>query len=343
MGDQSRTRIVIIGAGKGGTALLELFIRLPHVEIVGIADMNPGAPGLHRAEELGIPTSHDAEKLISNDSINLIVDVTDDSSVQDLINRVKRPDVEVAGGATSKLLWDLVQHEADMQSQLFHSEKLASIGTFASGLAHDINNPMYIILGLAEFQLEEDNLQKLREYARDILVAGKEINKLCRGLTEYARQSSAGDLIRVDLHETVEKALSIAKHATNPRQLSVEKEFSCPIQIMARSEELLQVFVNLLINAIHAMEGAGQLTLSSSCDNGKGFIAISDTGSGIPSDIVDKIFDPFFTTKPPGKGTGLGLHSVRAIVHKLQGELSVNSEVGKGTTFRMTFPLASSS
>jgi NADH/NAD ratio-sensing transcriptional regulator Rex len=128
MGDQSRTRIVIIGAGKGGTALLELFIRLPHVEIVGIADMNPGAPGLHRAEELGIPTSHDAEKLISNDSINLIVDVTDDSSVQDLINRVKRPDVEVAGGATSKLLWDLVQHEADMQSQLFHSEKLASIG-----------------------------------------------------------------------------------------------------------------------------------------------------------------------------------------------------------------------
>lgn len=99
MGDHSRTRIVIIGAGKGGMALLELFVRLPHVEIVGIAEINPAAPGLHRAQDLGIPFSHDTEKLISNDTLNLIVDVTDDPSVQELIGRMKCPNVEVLGGA----------------------------------------------------------------------------------------------------------------------------------------------------------------------------------------------------------------------------------------------------
>lgn len=343
MVNQDATRIAIIGAGKGGTALLELFSRLPHIEIIGIADLSPQAPGLLRAQDLKIPVSHDADSLIADRRINLIVDVTGDPRMIDHLIRLKRPEVEVLGGAASKLLWDLLQHETEMQSQLFQSEKLASIGTFASGLAHDINNPLFLILGLAELQLEEDDPQKIRQHAQDIIQASKQISGICQDLTQYARESSTLHLVPVDLHTKIEEALRIAKHATNPHDLSIKKHFNRPLHILAKPEEVLQIFVNLLVNAIQAMDGQGTLTISSFCQDGKGKISITDTGSGIPHELLEKIFDPFFTTKPPGKGTGLGLHTVRAIVQKLHGELAVNSEVGKGTTFYVNLPLAVSS
>lgn len=118
------TGVAILGGGKGGTALLDLFSRLPEVKIVGIADKDPSAPALRRALEINIPFTQDAVSLIAHEDVNLIVDVTGDPGIERLITEHRNPNAEVLGGATSKLLWNLVQHEAEMQSHLLPDRKI---------------------------------------------------------------------------------------------------------------------------------------------------------------------------------------------------------------------------
>ena len=179
MNDPERTTIVILGAGKGGSALLELFTHLPGVEIVGIADKNPSAPALLYASQHHIPVTHEPLTLIRRHGINLIVNVTGDLTIDRLVTEHKPPETEVLGGAASKVLWDLVLHQSQMQSQLFQAEKLAGIGTFASGIAHDINNPLYIMIAFAENIMEETDLTVIREQAQRIVSAGKRIQGIC--------------------------------------------------------------------------------------------------------------------------------------------------------------------
>ena len=129
MGNTRPTKIAILGGGKGGSALLSLFSHLPGVEIVGITDKDPNAPALKRANELRIPVVYDAISLIASEGMNLIVDVTGDPHMQQLIGEHKRPGAEVLGGATARLLWNMVQHEAEMQTHLHQTESLASLVT----------------------------------------------------------------------------------------------------------------------------------------------------------------------------------------------------------------------
>ncbi|MFQ5991764.1 MAG: sensor histidine kinase [Nitrospiraceae bacterium] len=335
--DPQPARVVILGGGKGGTALLDLLSHIPGIEIIGVADKDPSAPGFRRALDLNLKVTHDVVDLIADESVNLIVDVTGDPDVQAVIRARKPTGAEVLGGAASRLLWNLVQHEAQMQAQLFTTEKLASIGTFASGIAHDINNPLYMIQGLAENIEQESDLSATREHARDIVRAVQRVSALSKDLTQYARQSATYDLVEVELNPKLDEAFRIARHATVLQDLSVVKEYTSKTAIKAKPEEILHVFVNLITNAIQAMEGKGTLTLGSECQDGVVRVKISDSGCGIPKENLGKIFDPFFTTKPPDRGTGLGLHNVRAIVHKYQGLIHVDSEVGKGTTFRLQF------
>jgi len=228
-----------------------------------------------------------------------------------------------------------------MQSQLFQTEKLAGMGTFASGIAHDINNPLYILLAFAEDILEETANPTIHEQAKSIIKAGKRIQGICQNITKYARAAKADDITAVEVNDKLDEALNIARYATTLQDLTIVRSFDEHVEVLANSGELFQVFVNLMTNAIYAMEGKGTLTLSSCCENGVGKISIADTGSGIPPENLEKIFDPFFTTKAPGKGTGLGLHNVRAIIKKYRGELRVESEVGKGTTFIIELPKVS--
>ncbi|RMH06492.1 MAG: GHKL domain-containing protein, partial [Nitrospirae bacterium] len=304
---------------------------------------NPQAPGLIRAKELQIPTTHDVVNLITSQDAQLIVDVTGDPEVKTLTAQYKPPNSEVLGGAASQLLWNIVQHESQIQRQLAQTEKLAGIGTFASGIAHDINNPLYVILGFAETLLEETELEKIRDAAQEIILAAKRIHTICRDLTQYARSASPYSTTLVELNSKLDEALKIARYATMLQDLAVVKQYHPNPVICAKPEEILQVFVNLLTNAIQAMDGRGTLTLSTESRDGFVAVSIQDTGCGIPEDDLEKIFEPFFTTKPPGMGTGLGLHSVKSIVTKYHGHISVNSEVGKGTTFRIEFPRASQS
>lgn len=135
-----RTRVAILGAGRGGSALLDMFSHLPDVEVVGIADLNPSAPGLTRAHELKIPVVDDALQLIVREDIQLLVDVTGDARMERLMEQYKPARTEVLGGAAAKLLWTLVQHETRMQRQLLQSEKVT--GMIKEGVADYLLKPI---------------------------------------------------------------------------------------------------------------------------------------------------------------------------------------------------------
>lgn len=340
---ESRINVVILGAGQGGRALMESLLNLPRIHLIGIADKDEKAPGLKFARRHDIPTTQDALPLIQQPDIHLIVDVTGDPSFSEKIYRHKHPNAEVLGGAASKVLWDIIQHESLMQTQLFQAEKLAGMGTFASGIAHDINNPLYIILAMAEAIQDETDTASIHQHATSIRDAAERIQMISRNITQYARASPSQESYPVPVQETLEEALKIAKFATKFHEITVIQNYHDHVSIDAKPEELLQVFVNLMINAIHAMEKEGLLTLTAERLNGVVRVAIADTGKGISPEHLPKIFDPFFTTKEPGKGTGLGLYNVQALVRKYQGELTVESHVGKGTTFSLVFPSADSS
>lgn len=336
--DRERTSIAILGAGKGGKALLELFNHFPGVEVIGIATSNETAPALEYAHQMNVPIQRDLFDFIERKDIDLIMNVTGDSTIDDLVATHKHSKTEHLGGASSNIFWNLIQQNARIQAQLFQTEKLAGLGTFASGIAHDINNPLYVMVGLAENILEEQDINVIREQAKSIVDAGKRIQMTCRNITQYARAASGVDPVCVEVTHALDEAVKIAQYTPILQDLSVVKRYAGTLKALANPEELLQVFVNLMTNAIHAMKGKGTLTLSSWAENGSAKISIADTGCGISTGNLEKVFEPFFTTKPSGEGTGLGLHNVRDIIKKYHGKLSVESQVGTGTTFLIQLP-----
>ncbi|MCC2640363.1 MAG: putative Histidine kinase [Nitrospira sp.] len=333
------TKIAIVGAGKGGIAIMELLHQIPDVEIVGIADRNPAAPGLKRARDLNVQVAERIQDLIQNHGVNLIMDVTGDPSMGPLIHATKRPGSEVLSGATTRLVWNLVQHQSKLEAELFQADKLAGLGSFAAGIAHDINNPLQLILGLAENLTEEDNLAAVKEQARDIAEAVKRTSAICRDLTSYARRNGAEEAACVNLNTKMDEALKIARYAVTLQDITVVKQYAEHATVTGNPDELLHVFVNLITNGVQAIENRGTLTLQTAVGpNGEVTASVSDTGCGIPKNVLSKIFEPLFTTKPPGKGTGLGLYNVMSVISKMEGRISVESEVGIGTTFHIEFP-----
>ncbi len=331
-------RVIILGAGKGGTALLELFTRSPDVEIVGMADINPEAPGLRLARNLGIQTATDALSLITEDRANLIVDVTGNPAMGALLVQHKPPRAEVLGGTSALLIWKLAQYEQDLRDQLIQAEKLASIGTLASGIAHEINNPLYTITGLTEHLQDETRPEVIREYVQDIIQAGRRIAAIVQGLNAYARRAHGEEVCDINVNQTLDEAVKMALRATVLDDVRVVTQYSALPPVRGKAEELLQVFVNLVTNAVQAMEGRGTLTLSTTSANGFVHTTVQDTGPGIPRNHLGQIFDPFFTTKDQGKGTGLGLHIVRDIVTHYGGQVKVESTLGHGASFTVKLP-----
>ena len=331
------TKVVILGAGRGGTALLDLLHQIPSIEIIGIADRDQQAPGLQRARDLRVPVMERTEELIANHGVNLIMDVTGDPQMERFIQQHKRPSAEVMSGSAARVLWELVRHEANLQAELFHAEKLAGIGSFAAGIAHDINNPLQLILGLAENLTDERNLKTVHDQAKEIIEAVRRTSAICRDLTQYARKSSARDDAVVSLSSRLDEALKIARYAASFHDIEVVKRYDSGAGVKGNPDELLHVFVNLITNAVHAMDHGGTLTLITQGAADAARVSISDTGRGMTPDTLGKIFEPFFTTKGPGKGTGLGLYNVKTIVNKMRGKIAVDSRLDKGTTFTIIF------
>ena len=239
-----------------------------------------------------------------------------------------------------------------MMEQLVSSEKMASVGQMAAGIAHEINTPLGIILGYA--QLMMDDFEKDTETYQNLEVIERQTQasrKIVADLLKYSRQSGSAREA-VDLNEIISDAVAITEHSLNLSHIKVHLHCAADLPfLIGDPEKLRQVVVNLMNNAHHAMEGqeSGALHLTTRHDREKNKIIaeVRDTGHGIDEHIKAKIFDPFFTTKPVGKGTGLGLSVSYGIVQEHGGIIEVDSPVitpeqsfSSGTVFRLVLPVA---
>jgi signal transduction histidine kinase len=232
-----------------------------------------------------------------------------------------------------------VTEEQRLQEQLIQSEKLAGIGILASGVTHEINNPLSGIIGMAEIALEEDDPSKNKDYLKDILTCAQRISEIVKGLKSYSRAAKKEDQSPVDLNEVLEESLKMVHLATKTISVEVIKQFQPIERIKANMGEIQQVFTNLITNAFQAMDGnGGKLVLSTRSLKDSVEVKITDSGMGIPQKYLNQIFDPFFTTKKLGEGTGLGLNIVYRIVTKYEGTIDVESKEQVGTTFTIKFP-----
>jgi two-component system NtrC family sensor kinase len=233
-----------------------------------------------------------------------------------------------------------ISRQKSLQDELIQSEKLAGIGTLAAGIAHEISNPLGGILGTAELILPgAAEGSPLREYTEDIIRYSQTAADVIKDLMIYSRKKQEKkELVKVE--EAIDSSLKMAMRGMSVHDIEVKKKYGDVPYLEANPTELQQVFLNLIVNAIQAMNGSGELTIETSQDDAGLRISIRDTGQGIEKENLGKVFNPFFTTKNPGVGTGLGLSIVHHIVNKLGGRINLESMIGKGTEFQILLPVA---
>jgi PAS domain S-box-containing protein len=233
-----------------------------------------------------------------------------------------------------------ITDEQRLQEQLIQSEKLAGIGTLASGVAHEINNPLSGIIGMAEIAMEEEDLSNIKSHLTDIFNCAQRIGEITKGLRSYSRIAKKEEQGLVDINEILENSLKMVQLVIKTTPVKVITKFQSIGKIGANTGEIQQVFTNLITNAFQAMNGkGGTLVLSTRSSKDSVEVKVTDSGVGIPQKYLNKIFDAFFTTKNPGEGTGLGLNIVYRIVTKYEGTIDVESKENIGTTFTIKFPI----
>jgi C4-dicarboxylate-specific signal transduction histidine kinase len=261
-----------------------------------------------------------AKQRVARENRRLVVDL-----------RVKNRELEEALEALQARTAELVQ-----------SEKLAGIGTLAAGIAHEINSPLFGILGLAEAIAEETDLDLARTYASEIVGYSRAIKEIVSQLSGYTRDTRRAFLTAVDAAEAVTDALKLLERSGAIRPGVVDVALEGPLPLTARAGELQQVVVNLVRNAVDAAGGGdaapGAVRLRGAVEGGSVVITVEDDGPGIPEARRREVFDPFYTTKPPGQGTGLGLHIVWRLVGRYQGTVEVDEAASGGALFTVRLP-----
>jgi hemerythrin-like metal-binding protein len=301
-------------------------------------------------------------------AIETLQDVTGRHDAEDGLRDYQARLEQLVAERTSRL--------SEAQAQLVQSEKLASIGQLAAGVAHEINNPIGFVhsnVGTLEKYVRtfvqvirayvaaepaiadaglRDSLRALRqqvdldymeEDAGQLIVESKDgigrVKKIVQDLKDFSRIDAEQEWRAADLHKGIDSTLNIAANEIKYKA-DVVKEYGQLPEVECLISQLNQVFMNLFINAAHAIGAErGRITIRTGTEGETVWIEVGDNGCGIPSEIRSKIFDPFFTTKPVGKGTGLGLSLAYGIIKGHNGTIGVDSEVGKGTTFRITLPV----
>jgi len=254
-----------------------------------------------------------------------------------------------------------------LNQQLVNAEKLASIGQLSAGIAHEINNPVgYIRSNLdtlsdyikplisyinivnsselnesAKTLYQEEDLDFIINDIEPLIASSLEgtvrISKIIKDLGNYAHiGNKEPEPIFID--KLIEQSLTLVANELKYK-VSIVKFLDAKVIVMGFPQKLLQVFINMLVNASHAIKNTGEISISSSCHRSEIHISFEDNGTGIRQSDLQKIFDPFFTTKPVGKGTGLGLHIVRAIIDEHKGRIDVSSNINKGSKFDIYLPI----
>jgi signal transduction histidine kinase len=274
---------------------------------------------------------------------------------------------------TNRSLYDTITKLHETQSQLVSSEKMASLGVLTAGIAHEINNPVnFIYTGINSlikdinelFKILTDLLQKVKESGNeeliqavkdientddlnelleiipqtiyDIKVGAERAADIIKGLRNFSRIDRDSKQV-ADIHEGIDSSLLLLRNKFK-NHITVKKEYKQIPHIECYPGKLNQAFMNILSNAIDAIEKEGAITIRTWSDEEQVFVQIEDTGKGISSDVIDKIFDPFFTTKSVGKGVGLGLSITYGIIQEHNGKIDVKSEQNVGTVFTISLP-----
>lgn len=242
---------------------------------------------------------------------------------------------------TRELEQGLMKKKKDLEQtleQLRQTERLAELGALASGMAHEIGTPMNVILGRAEYLMRRTEEESTKKGLETIVAQVERITKIMNQLLTFARRRPI-ERRATDITKTIEDGLEILQEQLKHHHIKIERavEPSIPL-IHADKDQMSQVVLNILLNAIHSMPDGGTLRIDLAMNDGHVNLAVTDTGCGISKANLPKIFDPFYTTKDIGKGTGLGLTVVHGIIQEHGGTIRVESEPGRGTTFTLSLP-----
>ncbi len=320
-------------------------------------------------------SSADADRLLIERSLDLMSKELTEANTGLRKELAERKQTELALQKEKEEQRALIRKLEDVHSQLLQSEKMASIGQLAAGVAHEINNPIgfvYSNLGTLEKYVQATFVMlELYEQAESAIAVSEVLNHLqaarknldiaflktdlralmdeskdgitrvkniVQSLKDFSHADVSDEWRISDLHSGLDSTLSIVNNEIKYKA-EVVKEYGDIPAIECLPSQLNQVFMNLLVNAAHAITEHGTITIRTGREGDEVWVDIADSGQGIPPENLKKIFDPFFTTKPIGKGTGLGLSVSYGIIQKHHGRMEVQSEVGKGSTFRMWLPV----
>ncbi len=264
----------------------------------------------------------------------------------------------------------------DAQAQLLQAEKMAAVGQLAAGIAHEINNPIGFVqsnLGSLEKYLQnvfsslaiydeaetalagndkalaiiaawkkKADIDFLKEDMQALITESRDgvsrVKSIVQDLKEFSRLDQSDEWQHVDLHQCLDKTLSVALSGVE-RKIETHKEYGSVPEVECLPQQLNQVFMNILLNAVQAIKQEGTITVRTGNGNDEAWVEIADSGDGIAADSLPRIFEPFYTTRPVGKGAGLGLSVAYALVQKHRGRIEAQSTPGRGATFRVTLPL----
>jgi signal transduction histidine kinase len=270
--------------------------------------------------------------------VNAFREITKKGDLSKEIKVKTQDEVGVVAEAFNQMIHEL----RVIQEQLVQSEKMAAVGRLASGIAHEIRNPLAIILQgvyLIDTELGEGN-KDAKEMIEMIKNSVRRANNIIHRLLEYARSSEI-ETAPQNICEIIDEGLSLIEKQLTFKNIEIERRYPQEsILVDADRATLSQVFLNLTTNAVDAMPKGGKITIKVYKEGDFCMIEFQDTGEGILQSELSKIFEPFYTTKVPGEGTGLGLAMVHLIIERHKGKISVESEPNKGTKFTIKLPLA---
>jgi PAS domain S-box-containing protein len=267
-----------------------------------------------------------------------VIDITKRKAIEERLRRHEEQLEELVAERTREL------HEAQLEKerfldQLIQAEKMTAVGTLVSGIGHEINNPLYVLLATAEALTHENDINQCRTYGHEILKQAKNISETVKNLSRYTQPGTRHDLERVDITSSVDDAVHLARRTLSGNQIEFKITTGPAAEILAKSEEIQQVLFNILRNAIQAIDGKGRIEIQLAQRGDWVSVRIQDSGSGIPPEYLKRVFDPFFTTKGPDEGEGLGLYIVRQIISRYRGTIDVEN-TDCGALFIIRFPIA---
>jgi len=294
---------------------------------------------VHEAEWQAVRRAIDRHAFVANAEVSL--KHNSENQIRVLVSASRDAGFSGKGDAIQFFVRDIEQRRR-IEEQIAQADKLASIGQLSAGIAHEINNPLGVILGYTQLLIRHETAET--EKFNDLKTIEKHVRN-CKSIVEdllnFARSSKPNeDVVRMD--ETLDDVINFIQQHAGPENIEIKRQYKAAVPEMVLDEKKIkQVFMNLIMNAKHAIGPRGALTISTDFNpvDGQVIVRIADSGHGIEEKNLARIFDPFFTTKPTGEGTGLGLSVSYGIIKNHGGDIMVESKVGEGATFSVVLPL----